>query len=56
MALAPMDMLRKCRAQFDRYAQEHRAKEAAGIEGAGAKARTNEILVAEIDATLQQWG
>lgn len=62
MAAAPMDMLRKCREQFDRYGREYRAKEAdafrsaAGRGAAAAKAEINERLVAEIDATLREWG
>lgn len=44
------------------YAREHRAKEAdrsrsdADRVGAAAKAQANEKMVAEIDATLNQWG
>ena len=62
MAAAPMDMLRKCREQFAGYAREHRAKEAESWRtsedrgAAAAKAATNERLVAEIDATLKEWG
>lgn len=62
MAAAPMDMLRKCRDQFAGYAREHRAKEADASRSAedrgaaGTKAETNERLVAEIDATLREWG
>lgn len=57
-----MDMLRKCRDQFAGYTREHRAKEADASRSAedrsaaAAKAATNEKLVAEIDATLEQWG
>lgn len=57
-----MDMLRRCREQFAGYAREHRTKEAdasrsAEDRGAAAtKAATNERLVAEIDATLKEWG
>ena len=62
MAAAPMDMLRKCRDQFASYAREHRAKEAESWRtsedrgAAGTKAERNERLVAEIDATLREWG
>jgi hypothetical protein len=56
MAAAPMDMLKRCREQFDRYAQEHRVKEARGVDGAADKAMVNEEMVRQIDATIQQWG
>lgn len=61
MSLPPMDMLRKCRDQFARYAREHRAKEtdasrsAEDREDACIKAETNERLVAEIEATIRDW-
>lgn len=62
MSLSPMDMLRKCRDQFARYAREHRAREsntsrtAENREISGIKAETNERLVAEIEATIRDWG
>lgn len=61
MSLSPMDMLRKCRDQFARYAREHRAKESNTShspeerENACIKAETNERLVAEIEATIRDW-
>lgn len=62
MAAAPMDMLRKCREQFARQAEAQR--QAANNQtlpdafrsAAGTKAERNERLVAEIDATLREWG
>ena len=57
-----MDMLRKCREVFASRAEENRIV-AADIDrpetyrgAAAAKAATNERLVAEIDATLKEWG
>lgn len=62
MAAAPMDMLRKCREVFASRAEENRIV-AADIDrpeayrGAAAyMAEENDRLVAEIDATLREWG
>lgn len=57
-----MDMLRRCRDQFAGYAREHRAVErnrwAPPFLKAEHKlaAEADERLVAEIDATLKEWG
>lgn len=57
-----MDMLRKCRDTFAGYAREHRKVARGSFTPSAIRAeRTmlaerNERLVAEIDATLREWG
>ena len=62
MAAAPMDMLRKCRDTFASYAREHRKVARGNLTPSVIRqertilAEHNERLVAEIDATLREWG
>lgn len=59
-ALAPIDMLRRCRGHFSTEAIAYRNTEkiAGSIwekKTAAEYATTNEKLVSEIDATLRDW-
>lgn len=61
MVAAPMEMLRKCRKQFELEAHYYRGKAARAKSETSRRAATyskevNEGLVAEIDATLHEWG
>lgn len=61
MALAPIDMLRKCREQFAFYACEHADKvenpelSADARNAAHVKGCVDLKFVDEIDATLKAW-
>lgn len=57
-----MDMLRTCKTQFEAYAKEHRAK-ADAIHNtpayrarAAERARVNQKMADDIQATLDEWG
>ena len=57
-----MDMLRACKMQFEAYAKEHRTK-ADAIHNtpayrarAAERARVNQKMADDIQATLDEWG
>lgn len=59
-AVAPIDMLRKCRARFTNirdweHSAELRASNIGDREGHAARRREAEKYVSEIDATLRDW-
>lgn len=62
MSVPPMDMLRTCKMQFEAYAKEHRAKAdaihnpPAYRERAAARAKVNQKMADDIQATLDEWG
>ena len=57
-----MDMLRTCKMQFEAYAKEHTAKAEAihnppaYRERAAARAKVNQKMADDIQATLDEWG
>lgn len=62
MSIPPMDMLRTCQMQFQAYAREHQAKAddfnnpPAYRERAASRAKVNQKMADDIQATLDEWG
>lgn len=62
MSIPPMDMLLRCKTQFENYAKEYRAKAEAIYntpayrERAARRARVNQDMADEIGRTLAEWG